>query len=192
MDGDHTIDRSYEVTTATLHSVFDALFEQRVALEGMLLKSHRVLSGYGCPRQAGVEEVVERTLHCYRRVVPTAVPGVAFLSGGQDDLLATAHLNAVNSVGSQPWEFGFSYGRALQARAPEDVAWPGRERPGGPGRLPAPREVQRRGALPAVLGGGREEGAGRLSEARFPSRNRWCPMRGVRNDSALLSALRGK
>jgi fructose-bisphosphate aldolase class I len=113
MDGEHTIDRSEEVTSAVLRTVFSRLVEQRVVLEGIVLKPNMVLAGYDCPRQAGVEEVAERTLGCFRRVVPAAVPGIAFLSGGQSDDLAAAHLSAMNTVAGMPWELTFSYGRAL-------------------------------------------------------------------------------
>jgi len=115
MDGDHTIDRSDEVTTAVLRRVFGALAGQRVALEAMILKPNMILSGYGCPEQAGVATVAERTLACFRRVVPAAVAGIAFLSGGQGDERATAHLDAMNRAGGQAWPLSFSYGRALQA-----------------------------------------------------------------------------
>ena len=113
MEGDHTIDRSEEVTAAVLRAVFGQLAEQRVLLEGIVLKPNMLLSGYDCPELAGVEEVAERTLSCFRRVVPAAVPGVAFLSGGQSDELAAAHLNAMNTIEGVPWELSFSYGRAL-------------------------------------------------------------------------------
>jgi fructose-bisphosphate aldolase, class I len=113
MDGDHTIDRSEEVTAAVLRAVFDRLREQRVLLEGIVLKPNMLLSGYDCPEQAGIEEVAERTLACFRRVVPAAVPGIAFLSGGQSDDRAAAHLSAMNAIGGVPWQLTFSYGRAL-------------------------------------------------------------------------------
>lgn len=125
MDGDHTIERCYEATEATLKAVFDELFEQRVGLEGTLLKTNMVLSGKGCPQQAGVDEVAEATVSCLRSVVPPAVPGVVFLSGGQGDVEATEHLNAMNARGDHPWELSFSYGRALQA--PALKAWKGEE-----------------------------------------------------------------
>jgi fructose-bisphosphate aldolase class I len=115
MDGDHTIDRSEEVTAAVLRAVFDHLVEQRVLLEGIVLKPNMLLSGYDCPEQAGVEEVSERTAACLRRVVPAAVPGIAFLSGGQSDDRAAVHLNAMNGISDAPWELTFSYGRALVA-----------------------------------------------------------------------------
>jgi fructose-bisphosphate aldolase class I len=115
MDGDHPIDRSEEVTAVVLRAVFEQLAEQRVLLEGVVLKPNMLLSGYDCPEQAGVEEVAERTLACLRRVVPAAVPGIAFLSGGQSDERAAAQLNAMNRIGGVPWELTFSYGRALVA-----------------------------------------------------------------------------
>jgi fructose-bisphosphate aldolase, class I len=115
MDGDHTIDRSEEVTAGVLRAVFDRLAAQRVLLEGTVLKPNMLLSGYDCPEQAGVEEVAERTLACFRRVVPAALPGIAFLSGGQSDERAAAHLSAMNTIENVPWELTFSYGRALVA-----------------------------------------------------------------------------
>jgi fructose-bisphosphate aldolase class I len=125
MDGTHPIERSYEVTTRTLHLVFGELFRQRVPLEQMLLKPNMVLSGYSCPKQASVREVAEQTIRCFRRVVPAAVPGVVFLSGGQSDEAATAHLNEMNKIGGFPWQLSFSYGRALQA--PALKAWGGKK-----------------------------------------------------------------
>jgi fructose-bisphosphate aldolase class I len=125
MDGSHPIDRSEIVTGAVLRTVFAELLNQRVLLEGIILKPNMVLAGYGCAQQAGVEEVAERTLTMLCRVVPAAVPGVAFLSGGQSDELASAHLNAMNALGEVPWELSFSYGRALQAE-PLRI-WAGRE-----------------------------------------------------------------
>jgi len=125
MDGDHTIERCYEVTEATLESVYHHLHGQRVVLEGTLLKPNMVLSGSECPKQAGVREVAEATLRCFRRTVPTAVPGIVFLSGGQSAELATEHLDAMNRMGPHPWEISFSYGRALQA--PPLDAWAGRD-----------------------------------------------------------------
>ena len=125
MDGDHSIDSSEAATRATLHAVFGELLEQRVALEGIVLKPNMVLSGTDCSDQAGVDEVAERTLALLRQVVPAAVPGIAFLSGGQSDESASAHLSALNALGPAPWELSFSYGRALQA-APLG-AWGGEE-----------------------------------------------------------------
>lgn len=123
IDGDHTIERCEEVEEATLRCVFSELLEHRVALEGMLLKPSMVLSGKECPRQASVEEVAMATMRCLRRVVPAAVPGIVFLSGGQSAERATEHLNAMNAMGSHPWEVSFSYARALQD--PALKAWKG-------------------------------------------------------------------
>jgi fructose-bisphosphate aldolase class I len=124
IDGDHTIDRCFEVTEATLHSVFEALRAMRVAPEGMLLKPSMVVAGRECPNQAGVTEVAGATLRCLRRTVPSAVPGIVFLSGGQSDESATLHLNAMNARDERaPWALSFSYGRALQSAAM--TAWKG-------------------------------------------------------------------
>jgi fructose-bisphosphate aldolase, class I len=123
MDGTHTIERHFNVTQQTLEIVFHALHEHRVVLEGMLLKPNMVLSGKDCPQQASVQEVAQATLHCMRRVVPAAVPGLVFLSGGQTDLQATEHLNAMNRLDHVPWQLSFSFGRALQA--PVLKAWKG-------------------------------------------------------------------
>ncbi|MBX9828382.1 MAG: fructose-bisphosphate aldolase class I [Xanthobacteraceae bacterium] len=124
MDGPHTIERCEDVTGKVLHVVFDALFEHDVSLEGMLLKPNMVVPGGSCTRQAPVEEVAVATLRCLRRHVPAAVPGVVFLSGGQDPLSATVHLNTINQIeGPKPWKLSFSYGRALQDEALD--AWHG-------------------------------------------------------------------
>jgi fructose-bisphosphate aldolase class I len=125
MDGDHSLARCEEVSGAALKSVFDALVDQRVALEHILLKTSMVLSGEKCPQQAGVAEVTEATLRCFRRFVPAAVPGIVFLSGGQSDTAATLRLNAIcRAAGDRaPWTLSFSFGRALQAPALE--TWKG-------------------------------------------------------------------
>ena len=123
MDGDHTIERCYEATVRTLHAVYHELHLQRVALEETLLKPNMVLSGKDCPVQAGVEEVAAATVKALLETVPGAVPGIVFLSGGQSDEAATAHLSAMNALGAHPWELSFSYGRALQA--PPLKAWRG-------------------------------------------------------------------
>jgi fructose-bisphosphate aldolase class I len=123
MEGSHGIERSVKVTSRTLFAVFTELHDQRVALEGMLLKPNMVLSGYDSPGQASVDEVAETTIRVFRERVPAAVPGIVFLSGGQSDEDATAHLNAMNARGPHPWELSFSYGRALQA--PALKAWRG-------------------------------------------------------------------
>ncbi len=115
MDGDHAIQRCFEVTEETLGSVFERLAAHRVVLEDMLLKPNMVLAGKACPRQTGVDEVAERTVRCFRRVVPAAVGGIVFLSGGQSNEKATAHLNCRNALAeTHPWQLSFSYGRALQ------------------------------------------------------------------------------
>ena len=124
MDGEHTIERSFEATSRALHAVFTELRDQRVHYEGMLLKPNMVLSGYSSSEQASHDEVAEHTLRCFRRHVPAAVPGIVFLSGGQSDEDATANLNAMNARGPHPWELSFSYGRALQA--PALKAWGGK------------------------------------------------------------------
>jgi fructose-bisphosphate aldolase class I len=116
MDGSHSIERCFEVTEATLHAVFNALWEHKVLLEGMLLKPSMVLAGAASPRQAPVDAVAEATVRCLRRTVPAAVPGIVFLSGGQADDVATVHLNAMNRLpGPTPWPLSFSFARALQA-----------------------------------------------------------------------------
>lgn len=119
MDGDHTLERCYEVTEEVLQTVFNQLYAQRVVLEQMILKPNMVLSGKDCPQQASVEEVAEATITCLLRTVPAAVPGVAFLSGGQNPQLASARLNAMNaSYGSIiPWALTSSYSRAVQQPA---------------------------------------------------------------------------
>jgi fructose-bisphosphate aldolase class I len=125
MDGAHSLARAGDVTSAVLERVFHALFIQRVSLEGMLLKPNMVLPGAESPDRASVDEVASATLSVLRRRVPAAVPGIVFLSGGQDERRATAHLNAINSgAGPRPWRLSFSYGRALQDSAL--AAWAGR------------------------------------------------------------------
>ncbi|MBS0575374.1 MAG: fructose-bisphosphate aldolase class I [Proteobacteria bacterium] len=117
MDGDHDIDVCYEVTEVTLRSLFGALYEHNVMLEGTILKASMVVSGKDCAEQAGVEEVAEATLRCLKSTVPAALPGIVFLSGGQSDRDATAHLDAMNRLGPHPWPLSFSYGRAMQSAA---------------------------------------------------------------------------
>jgi fructose-bisphosphate aldolase class I len=114
MDGDHTLARCEEVTDAVLTAVFDALFLHRVHLEGMVLKPNMVIAGKKCAVQATPQQVADATLRCLRRRVPAAVPGIAFLSGGQSEAQATLHLSLMNRAGVQPWQLSFSYGRALQ------------------------------------------------------------------------------
>jgi fructose-bisphosphate aldolase, class I len=126
MEGSHAIERCEEITGAVLHAVFRALFEQGVSLESMLLKPNMVIAGKERTHTATVEEVAIATIRCLRRHVPAAVPGIVFLSGGQEDRVATAHLNAINRLpGPKPWKISFSYGRALQDAALE--AWHGRD-----------------------------------------------------------------
>jgi fructose-bisphosphate aldolase class I len=114
MDGDHDIDRCYKITEWTLKTVFEQLYYARVALEGMVLKPNMAIAGKKSQKQAGVEEVAEKTVRLLKSCVPAAVPGIAFLSGGQSDEDATAHLDAMNRMGPLPWRLSFSYGRALQ------------------------------------------------------------------------------
>ena len=127
MDGAHDIDRCYDVTEFTLKSLFDELYAQDVDIEGTVLKPNMVIAGKKSKRQAGVDEVAEKTVHCFRASVPASLPSIVFLSGGQSDEDATAHLNAMNEgfADKMPWSLSFSYGRALQA-APL-AAWAGRE-----------------------------------------------------------------
>jgi fructose-bisphosphate aldolase, class I len=124
MDGDHDIDRCVEVTTRVLNKTFQELRLQRVALEGMILKPNMAISGKKSKTQADVGEVAEKTVRMLKNCVPASVPGIAFLSGGQSDEEATAHLDAMNRIGGLPWPLTFSYGRALQA-APQK-AWSGK------------------------------------------------------------------
>jgi fructose-bisphosphate aldolase class I len=124
MDGEHDIDRCYAATEWTLKRVFTELYRQRVALEGMVLKPNMVVAGKKCGKRASVAEVADKTLKVLKACVPAAVPGIAFLSGGQSDEDATAHLDAMNKTGGLPWRLTFSYGRALQA-APQK-AWAGK------------------------------------------------------------------
>jgi fructose-bisphosphate aldolase, class I len=124
MDGDHDIERCYAVTQRVLNKTFQELRIQRVALEGMILKPNMVVPGKKNARQASVEEVARQTIRLLKECVPAAVPGIAFLSGGQSDQDATAHLDAMNRIGGLPWPLTFSYGRALQA-APQK-AWAGK------------------------------------------------------------------
>jgi fructose-bisphosphate aldolase, class I len=133
MDADNSIERCQEVTEETLITVFDELHLQGIALEGMVLKPNMVVAGKKASRQAGVDEVAERTITVLRHRVPAAVPGIAFLSGGQSAELATEHLQAMNAIGNLPWALTFSYGRALQD--PALKAWGG-----DPAKVEAGRE----------------------------------------------------
>jgi fructose-bisphosphate aldolase class I len=119
MDGNHDIETCYEVTEVTLRALFDALYNQNVALEGTILKASMVLPGKDSDEQASVDEVAEATLMCLKSAVPAILPGIVFLSGGQSDEDATAHLDAMNRMGPNPWPLSFSYGRAMQSAALE-------------------------------------------------------------------------
>lgn len=124
MDGDHSLARCYEVTEEVLRTVFASLYEMRVFLEGIVLKPNMVIPGMKAPKQASAEEVAAATLRLFKACVPVAVPGIAFLSGGQSDVMATANLDAINRLGPLPWAVTFSYGRALQAEPQK--AWAGK------------------------------------------------------------------
>lgn len=132
MDGAHDIDTCFKVTEWVLQETFQQLYYQKVALEGMVLKPNMVVSGKKSAKQAGVQEVAEKTVKLLKACVPSAVPGIAFLSGGQSDEDATAHLDAMNKIGGLPWNLTFSYGRALQA-APQK-AWSGKTENVGAGQ----------------------------------------------------------
>jgi fructose-bisphosphate aldolase, class I len=150
MNGSHPIERCEEVTGAVLHAVFNALREQGVALEAMLLKPNMVIAGQECPDPASPQEVATSTLRCLRRHVPAAVAGIAFLSGGQEERLATVHLDAINRLPqSRPWTISFSYGRALQDPALE--AWHGHDENLAAGRQALYRRARCNSA--ASLGG---------------------------------------
>jgi len=124
MDRDHDIDRCYQVTELVLKAQFEELYFQRVALEGMVLKPNMAIAGKKCAKRSSVVEVAEKTVKLLKNCVPAAVPGIAFLSGGQSDEEATAHLDAMNKHGNLPWRLTFSYGRALQ-HAPQKT-WSGK------------------------------------------------------------------
>jgi fructose-bisphosphate aldolase class I len=144
MDGSHTIERCAAVTTTTLRALFAALAAQHVVLDGALLKPNMVVSGLECPVQASIDEVADATIACFRATVPAALPGIVFLSGGQSDELATAHLDAINRRGPQPWELSFSYGRALQAAAIK--AWGGSDEHIGAGQSALLKRARLNGA----------------------------------------------
>jgi fructose-bisphosphate aldolase class I len=114
LDGDHTIERCYEASEATLTALFAALRAYNVSLEHVVLKASMVVSGKDCPKQAGAEKVAEETVRCLKRTVPAALPGIVFLSGGQSDEAATAHLNEMARMPGLPWPLTFSFSRALQ------------------------------------------------------------------------------
>ena len=117
MDGDHSIDRCYEVSSATLKSLFAAMERRGVNIKGTILKPNMVTAGSLCETQASITDVAEMTLRCLKENVPSDLPGITFLSGGQSDLNSTAHLDAMNKIGGFPWKLSFSYGRALQQAA---------------------------------------------------------------------------
>jgi fructose-bisphosphate aldolase class I len=125
MDGSHSIDDCYNVTSRVLKSLFQHLKDKNVDIKGTILKPNMVISGTNCKEQAGVQEVAEKTVKCLLENVPEDLPGIAFLSGGQSDIDATAHLDAMNKIGGFPWKLSFSYGRALQQAALK--AWMGKE-----------------------------------------------------------------
>jgi len=125
MDGSHSIDECYDVTSRVLKSLFKHLKDKNVDIKGTILKPNMVISGASCPNQAKIQEVAEKTVRCLLENVPEELPGIAFLSGGQSDINATAHLDAMNKIGGFSWKLSFSYGRALQQAALK--AWMGKE-----------------------------------------------------------------
>ncbi|MBK7250479.1 MAG: fructose-bisphosphate aldolase class I [Gammaproteobacteria bacterium] len=149
MDGGHSIERCEEVTNAVLEAVFDRLYMARIHLEGMVLKPNMVISGKKATNRAAPEQVAEATLRCLRRRVPAAVPGIAFLSGGQSPSEATQHLGLMNRAGPQPWALTFSYGRALQETALK--AWGGAPANFGAGQKAFARRAQLNGLAAAGL-----------------------------------------
>ncbi len=144
MNGEHDIARSYEVTVRALEVTFDQLARQGVWLEGIVLKPSMVISGDRCAEQADVETVAARTVECLKKTVPAAVPGIAFLSGGQSDEEASAHLNAINQHPDLPWAVTFSYGRALQQQAMK--SWGGAEANRGTGQDAIAKRARLNGA----------------------------------------------
>ena len=125
MDGTHHIDDCFEVTEVTLKSLYEALYDQNVLLEGTILKPNMVISGTECPEQASKEEIAEKTVKCLKRTVPASVPGIVFLSGGQSEAQASENLSVMNATYDMPWKLSFSYGRALQQAALQ--AWSGQD-----------------------------------------------------------------
>ena len=144
MNGEHDIDRSYEATARALEVTFDQLARQGVRLEGIVLKPSMVISGDRCAERADIETVAARTVECLKKTVPASVPGIAFLSGGQGDEEASAHLNAINQYPDLPWAVTFSYGRALQQRAMK--AWRGIEANRGIGQAAIAKRARLNGA----------------------------------------------
>ena len=154
MEGRHSLERCQEVTEQVLHATFAELFDQRVALEGMLLKPNMVVAGRDCPRQGSVDEVAAATLRALARQVPPSVPGVVFLSGGQSTVLATKHLDAINQLDApKPWKLTFSYGRALQDEAMK--AWAGKAE----NVLAGQRALRHRAECPSAATLGRYRGS---------------------------------
>jgi len=153
MDGAHPLERCAEVTDAVLQAVFDSLAAHRIHLPGMVLKPNMVISGKKCPVQATPEQVAAATLGCLMRHVPPAVPGVAFLSGGQSEAEATLHLDLINRLGAAPWRLSFSYGRALQQSTL--VRWAGKSANVAAGQ----REFVKRARLNGLATAGRYEAA---------------------------------
>jgi fructose-bisphosphate aldolase class I len=149
MDGAHSIERCEQVTDATLEVVFDQLYKHRVHLEGMVLKPNMVISGKKAAKRAGPQEVAEATVRCLKRRVPAAVPGIAFLSGGQSSAEATLHLSLMNNLGPLPWKLTFSYGRALQETALK--TWGGNAANFAAGQ----KEFSKRAKLNGLAAGGR-------------------------------------
>ena len=123
MDGSHTIERCYEVTKDTLTKVFEELTEHKVDLKGICLKPNMVIDGKECSKKSSSEEIAKMTINCFKETVPSEVPGIVFLSGGQSEIEATENLNEINKIDGTPWNLSFSYGRALQASALK--AWQG-------------------------------------------------------------------
>ena len=165
MDGDHDIDACEMVTEWMLKEVYQELYYAKVPLEQTVLKPNMVIAGKKCPKQASRQEVAERTVKVLKRCVPPAVPGIAFLSGGQSDEDATAHLSLMNQLGPLPWKLSFSYGRALQAARAEGLGRQVGERGRRPARLHAPRQDERRRHARQM---GREAGEGGLIAFKVP------------------------
>ena len=171
MDGDNDIDTCAAVTEWVLKETFQQLYYANVWLEGIVLKPNMVISGKKCAKQAGVDEVAARTVEVLKRCVPGAVPGIAFLSGGQSDEEATAHLNAMNAANPDlPWALTFSYGRALQAAPQKAWSGKGRKRRRRAGRLPPPRQDERaRRHRPMEARSGKEGGVSAAARCRLLS-----------------------
>jgi len=151
MDGAHSIERCDEVTSNVLHAVFNALFDQKVSLEGMLLKPNMVISGIRCERQGTLKEVALSTVRCLSRNVPCAVPGVVFLSGGQNHIAATEHLSAINQLNApKPWKLSFSYGLRAAGRSAQGLAGKERKSQGRPAGVLPPGQVRQRSRLGQV------------------------------------------